>query len=88
MPSAARRSFGPAAVAGLSLLAVVTSACVLPAGARAAGFSGSFDPANWSIVNTTNGVKDQILTSNGSPPLSQCRLLLRQRQQCRLCRGH
>ena len=44
--------------------------CLLPAAAGAAGFSGSFDPANWSIVNTTNGSVDQTLTSSGSPPVS------------------
>ena len=43
---------------------------LLPAAAGAAGFSGSFDPANWSIVNTTAGSVDQTLTSSGSPPVT------------------
>jgi hypothetical protein len=52
-------------------LALITTA-LLPATVRAAGFSGSFDPANWSIVNTTNGSVDETLTSNGSPPDYTC----------------
>lgn len=56
-----------ASLAGLS--AALISSCLLPTTVRAAGFSGSFDPFNWSIVNTTDGPVDQTLTDlGGSPP--------------------
>ena len=59
-----RRSLTP--LEGLTLALITTA--LFPATVRAAGFSGSFDPGNWSIVNTTSGSIDQTLTSNGSPP--------------------
>jgi hypothetical protein len=66
MPTATllRRSLTP--LAGLTL--ALLGSCLLPATVRAAGFSGSFDPANWSIINTTDGTVDETLTSSGSPP--------------------
>lgn len=48
----------PSPIAGASF--VLISSCLLPAGAQAAGFSGSFAPANW-ILNNTN--PDQSLDS-------------------------
>ena len=57
-----------ATLAGLSAALITTG--LLPATARAAGFSGSFDPANWSIVNVGGGDPVQTLTSTGSPPLT------------------
>ena len=54
-----RRCLTP--LAGLTL--ALLGSCLLPAASRAAGFSGSFDPGNWSIVNTTNGVVDETLSS-------------------------
>ena len=62
------RRLGPLAGVGIALV----SACLLPAAAGAAGFSGSFDPANWSIVNTTDGSVDQTLSGSGSPPAYTC----------------
>lgn len=59
-----------APLAGVSIALV--SACLLPAAAGAAGFSGSFDPANWSIVNTTAGSVDQTLSGSGSTPEYTC----------------
>lgn len=55
---------------GLSV-ALITS-FMLPATAHAAGFSGSFDPANWSIVNIGGGDPDQTLSGTGSPPDYTC----------------
>ena len=46
--------------------------CLLPAAAGAAGFSGSFNPANWSIVNVGGGVPDQTLSGSGDPPDYTC----------------
>ena len=54
-----RRCLTP--LAGLTL--ALLGSCLLPAASRAAGFSGSFDPANWSIVNATSGVVDETLSS-------------------------
>jgi hypothetical protein len=50
-------------VAGLSIALI--SSCLLPSGAQAAGFSGSFDPVNWILTNT-NPVPnpDQSLNSS------------------------
>ena len=56
------------ALARLSL--ALTGSCLLPAAGHAAGFSGSFDPSNWSIINVGGGVADQTLSSNGSPPVT------------------
>ena len=61
-----RHRLAPFAGVGIALI----GACLLPAPAGAAGFSGSFDPANWSIVNTSDGSVDQTLTSAGSPPVT------------------
>ena len=63
-----RRCLTP--LAGLTLALITTA--LFPATVRAAGFSGSFDPGNWSIVNTTNGTIDQTLTSSGSPSEYTC----------------
>jgi hypothetical protein len=68
MTTATSRHSRLATLAGLSTALIGSS--LLPAAARAAGFSGSFDPANWSIVNIGGGVPDQTLTDNGSPPLT------------------
>ncbi len=46
-----RRRLSP--IAGLSLALI--SSCLLPAGAQAAGFSGSFAPVNWILTNTNPG---------------------------------
>ena len=62
------RRLAPLVGVGIALV----SACLLPAAAGAAGFSGSFDPANWSIVNTTEGSVDQTLSGSGSPPAYTC----------------
>lgn len=62
------RRVGP--LAGVSIALV--SACLLPAAAGAAGFSGSFNPANWSIVNVGGGVPDQTLSGSGDPPDYTC----------------
>ena len=62
------RRLAPLVGVGIALV----SACLLPAAAGAAGFSGSFDPANWSIVNTTAGSVDQTLSGSGSPPAYTC----------------
>jgi len=43
-----RRQLSP--IAGLSLALI--SSCLLPAGAKAANFSGSFAPVNWILTNT------------------------------------
>jgi hypothetical protein len=61
------RRLAPIARLGVALI----STGLLPAAAGAAGFSGSFDPANWSIVNTTSGSVDQTLTGSGSPPVTR-----------------
>jgi len=50
----------------------LVSACLLPAAAGAAGFTGSFEPANWSIVNVGGGAPDQTLSGSGSPPAYTC----------------
>ena len=63
-----RRCLTP--LAGLTLALITTA--LFPATVRAAGFSASFDPGNWSIVNTTNGTIDQTLTSSGSPSEYTC----------------
>lgn len=52
--------------------AALIGTCLLPVAAGAAGFSGSFDPANWSIVNTLPGFPDQILSGSGTPPYYTC----------------
>ena len=71
MTTAPSRHHRLATLAGLSVALI--GPCLLPAGARAAGFSGSFDPANWSIVNTTAGVNDQTLSAgSGIPPAYTC----------------
>jgi hypothetical protein len=70
MPSATSLHRRLAPLAGVSIALV--SACLLPAAAGAAGFSGSFDPANWSIVNTTAGSVDQTLSGSGSTPEYTC----------------
>ena len=70
MTTAPSRLHRLATFAGLSVALIGT--CLLPAGARAAGFSGSFDPANWSIVNTTAGAIDQTLSGSGIPPAYTC----------------
>jgi hypothetical protein len=62
MPSATSRHRRLDPLAGVSIALV--SACMLPAAAGAAGFSGSFNPANWSIVNTTNGTVDLPLLAS------------------------
>jgi hypothetical protein len=62
------RRLAPLVGVGIALV----SACLLPAAAGAAGFSGSFDPANWSIVNTTEGSVDQTLSGSGSTPEYTC----------------
>ena len=62
------RRLAPLVGVGIALV----SACMLPAAAGAAGFSGSFDPANWSIVNTTAGSVDQTLSGSGSTPEYTC----------------
>ena len=62
------RRLAPLVGVGIALV----SACLLPAAAGAAGFSGSFDPANWSIVNTTAGSVDQTLSGSGSTPEYTC----------------
>ncbi len=54
-----RRSLSP--LAGLTL--ALLSSALLPATVRAAGFRSSFDPTNWSIVNTTNGSVDETLSN-------------------------
>jgi hypothetical protein len=59
-----------APLAGVSIALIGT--CLLPAAAGAAGFSGSFDPANWSIVNVGGGAPDQTLSGNGNPPDYTC----------------
>jgi len=46
-----RRRLSP--IAGLLL--ALSSSCLLPSGAQAAGFSGGFDPANWILTNTNPG---------------------------------
>jgi hypothetical protein len=51
-----RRRLSP--IAGLLL--ALSSSCLLPAGAMAAGFSGSFAPVNWILTNTN---PDQSLDS-------------------------
>jgi len=58
-----------APLAGVSIALIGT--CLLPAAAGAAGFSGSFDPANWSIVNVGGGL-DQTLSGSGNPPGYTC----------------
>lgn len=68
MTTATRRHRRLAPITRLGVALIGT--CLLPAAAGAAGFSGSFDPANWSIVNTTDGSVDQTLTSSGSPPVT------------------
>ena len=62
------RRLAPLVGVGIALV----SACLLPAAAGAAGFSGSFDPASWSIVNTTAGSVDQTLSGSGSTPEYTC----------------
>jgi|LakMenE18May11ns_1017448.scaffolds.fasta_scaffold9949948_5 hypothetical protein len=64
-----RRLAPLAPLAGVSIALV--SACLLPAAAGAAGFSGSFNPANWSIVNVGGGL-DQTLSGSGTPPGYTC----------------
>jgi hypothetical protein len=61
MTTATRRHRRLAPITRLGVFLIGTG--LLPAAAGAAGFSGSFDPANWSIVNTTAGSVDQTLTS-------------------------
>jgi len=68
MTTATRRHRRLAPITRLGVFLIGTG--LLPAAAGAAGFSGSFDPANWSIVNTTAGSVDQTLTSSGSPPVT------------------
>jgi hypothetical protein len=68
MTTATRRHRRLAPITRLGVALIGT--CLLPAAAGAAGFSGSFDPANWSIVNTTDGSVDQTLNSSGSPPVT------------------
>jgi len=68
MTTATRHHRRFAAISRLGVALIGTG--LLPAAAGAAGFSGSFDPANWGIVNTTAGSVDQTLTSSGSPPLT------------------
>lgn len=68
MTTATRRHRRLAPITRLGVALIGT--CLLPAAAGATGFSGSFDPANWSIVNTTDGSVDQTLTSSGSPPVT------------------
>ena len=58
-----------APLAGVSNALIGT--CLLPAAAGAAGFSGSFNPANWSIVNVGGGL-DQTLSGSGNPPGYTC----------------
>lgn len=58
-----------APLAGVSIALIGT--CLLPAAAGAAGFSGSFNPANWSIVNVGGGL-DQTLSGSGNPPGYTC----------------
>jgi hypothetical protein len=70
MTTAPSRHHRLATLAGLSVTLITTS--LLPATARAAGFSGSFDPANWSIVNTTAGAIDQTLSGSDIPPAYTC----------------
>lgn len=70
MTTAPSRPHRLATLAGLSVALITTS--LLPAGARAAGFSGSFDPANWSIVNATAGAIDQTLSGSGITPAYTC----------------
>ena len=70
MPSATSLHRRLAPLAGVSIALV--SACLLPAAAGAAGFSGSFNPANWSIVNVGGGAPDQTLSGNGNPPDYTC----------------
>ena len=48
----------PSPIAGASFALI--SSCLLPAGAQAAGFSGSFAPVNWILTNTN---PDQSLDS-------------------------
>ena len=78
MPSATslHRRLAPLAGVSIAPLAGVSialvSACLLPAAAGAAGFSGSFNPANWSIVNVGGGAPDQTLSGNGNPPDYTC----------------
>jgi hypothetical protein len=70
MTTATRRHRQLAPITRLGVALIGT--CLLPAAAGAAGFSGSFDPANWSIVNTTAGSVDQTLSGSGSPPAYTC----------------
>jgi hypothetical protein len=69
MLSAAPLHYRLAPLTGVSIALV--SACLLPAAAGAAGFSGSFNPANWSIVNVGGGL-DQTLSGSGNPPGYTC----------------
>ena len=46
-----RRRLAPIIGSSLTLIC----SCLLPAGAKAAGFSGSFDPVNWILTNTNPG---------------------------------
>ena len=61
-----QRRFTPLAGLMLALLGIG----LLPAPAKAAAFIGSFDPAYWTLVNTSNGAVDQTLTSSGNPPIT------------------
>ena len=70
MPSATSLHRRLAPLAGVSIALIGT--CLLPAAAGAAGFSGSFNPANWSIVNVGGGVPDQTLSGSGDPPDYTC----------------
>jgi hypothetical protein len=61
------RRLAPITRLGVALIGT----CLLPAAAGAAGVSGSFDPANWSIVNVGGGL-DQTLSGSGNPPDYTC----------------
>jgi hypothetical protein len=47
-PIQQRRQLSPIAALSLALI----SSCLLPPGAKADGFSGSFSPSNWILINT------------------------------------
>lgn len=70
MPPVFSRHRRLASRSGLSVALI--AACLLPAASHAGGFSGSFAPANWSIVNTTDGTVDQTLVGAGTPPQYTC----------------
>jgi hypothetical protein len=70
MTTATSRQNLLASLAGLGI--AVIGSCLLPATVHAAGFSGSFYPANWSIANVGGGAPDQTLFGSGSPPQYTC----------------